>query len=308
MRHKTVCLFAAAVVLSALVIGCSEKKEISPLYLLEELEAAAARSDPEERIAQLEIFVSNHGDHPYRVRAYERILEVMAVELGDYERAVEYFDGLMTRESDPRIRGMLCYGRFAHLWKTDREQALSYADQLVTGPESHYRLFLYMAYFLVWDEEYKKNAELAERVLDKAIASAEKDNERNQAIAVLGTLKDKMGKTDEAFEILSRAAGTPDADEVIGRILWDRGEREQALETYIRYIAVLPGAREHMSLDSLYALVYPGSDDLDGKIWAERIIEGSPLEEHTFVDINGKEHALGGYEDVVLVLNIWQPT
>ncbi len=149
---------------------------------------------------------------------------------------------------------------------------------------------------------------MAERVLDRAIESAKDDYERNQAVAVLGTLKDKMGATDEAFEILSGAAGTPDADEVIGRILWDRGEQEKALEVYIRFTAVIPGARKQLSLDSLYTLVYPGSDDLDTKIWDKRILNGTELEDHRFVDIEGKVHQLGDYDDVVLVINIWQPT
>jgi tetratricopeptide (TPR) repeat protein len=308
MTRTAISLVAVAVVLSIVMTGCSDKKEISPLFLLEELEAASARSDPEERIEQLEIFAANHKDHAYRAKAYDRILEVMVVELDDYERAVEYFDELMEQETDPQIRGSLCYGKFAHLWKADCEQALSYADELVKGPESSYRLFLYISYYLVWSEDYEKNAGLAERVLDKAMESAKTDYERNQATAVLGTLKEKIGATDEALEILSSVAGTPDADEVIGGILWDRGEREKALETYRRYTAVIPGAREHLSLDSLYALVYPGSDDLDSKIWDERILGGTELDEHRFVDIEGRAYELGDYDDVVLVINIWQPT
>ncbi len=146
MRRTTFSLIAVAVILSVLVAGCSEKKEISPLFLLEELEAATARSDPEKRIDQLEIFAANHQDHPYRAQAYSRILEVMTVELDDYDRATEYFGELMKKETDPRIRGTLCYRRFAHLWKADREQALSYIDELVGGAESHYRLFLYISY------------------------------------------------------------------------------------------------------------------------------------------------------------------
>lgn len=308
MRYATVGIVAVAVVLSVLATGCSDEKEISPLFLLEELEAATARSDPEERIEQLEIFAANHKDHPYRAKAYDRILEVIASELDDYERAVEYFDELMEREADPRIRGTLCYGKFSHLWKADREQALSYTGELVAGPESDYRLFLYISYYLVWSDDYEKNAALAERVLGKALESSKDDYERDQATAVLGKLKNKVGATDEAFEILSEIAGTPDADEVIGRILWDRGEREKALEAYIRCAAAIPGAREHLSLDSLYAIAYPGSDDLDAKIWGERVIDGAELEEHGFVDIEGREHELGDYDDVVLVINIWQPT
>ena len=63
-----------------------------------------------------------------------------------------------------------------------------------------------------------------------------------------------------------------------------------------------------MSLDSLYTLVYPGSDDLDTKIWDKRMLNGTELEDHRFVDIEGKVYQLGDYEDVVLVINIWQPT
>jgi predicted negative regulator of RcsB-dependent stress response len=297
-----------AIALLVLAAGCSREKEVSPLFILEELEAATARSDPEERIEQLEIFAANHADHPYGAKAYERILDVMTSELDDPERAWEYFDGLMDEQTDPKIRGSLCYRKFAYLWKADKEQALAYIDELVEGPESHYRLFLYISYYLVWSDDYAENAALAERVLDKAIASAGTEYESKQAVAVLGALKDKIGATDEAFDILSGIAGTPDADEVVGRILWERGDREEALETYIRYTAVIPGAREHLSLDSLYALVYPGSDDLAEKIWDARILEGVRLEDHEFVDIEGKSYRLGDYDDVTLVINLWQPT
>ena len=308
MIRTPVSLALLAIALLVLAAGCSQEKEVSPLFILEELEAATARSDPEERIGQLEIFAANHEDHPYGVKAYERILDVMTTELDDPERAWEYFDGLMEKQEDPKVRGTLCYRRFAYLWKADKEQALLYIDELVEGPESHYRLFLYISYYLVWSDDYEQNAALAERVLDKAIASAGTEYERKQAVAVLGTLKDKLGATDEAFDILSAIAGTPDADEVMGRILWERGEREEALETYIRYTAVIPGAREHLSLDSLYALVYPGSEDLDEKIWDERMLERARLEDHEFVDIEGKSNRLGDYDDVTLVINIWQPT
>jgi tetratricopeptide (TPR) repeat protein len=308
VKRKYIGLIALAVFFSLCVAGCSERREPSPLYLLEELEAASAVDDPEGRIERLEIFVGNHPDHQYRGLAYRRILETMMEDQGDAARADLYFEEVMGREENPKIRGGLIYARFSTLWKKDKDLAISLAGELVSGPETYYRLFLYMAYYLIWDEDCEKNAGLAEKVLRKAIDTAADVYERNQAVAVLGGLKERLGQIDEALVILEPVAGTYDADEVLARILWERGERERALDAYIRVAAVVPGARKGSSLDSLYALVYRDSSGLDAKIWEKRIIDGERLHPQSFVDIEGRRIDLAGFRDTKLIVNIWQPT
>jgi len=301
-------LLAAMVFSFLLATACSERGEVSVLYILEELETASSIDDPEERIGRLGIFIVNHPDHRYRITAYNRILEAMAVELDDYDRALGYFNGAMERESDPHVRGMLNYTKFAHLWERDREQAVSLAGELVKGPESDYRLFLYISYYLVWDEDYGRYADLARETLSKAVGVAAGDAERNQAAALLGGLERKLGNSEKALEILEPLAGTYAADESLGDILWERGEREEAIEAYIRLAAVVPGASEEKSIDSLYALVHPDGPALDDRIWEKRIIDCKELAPQRFVDIEGKSYDLEQFRGTKLVVNIWQPT
>jgi len=306
-RHRIV---STAIVLISLSLSasCTEKGEVSALYILEELETASSIEDPGERIERLEIFAGNHRDNPYRILAYNRIFEAMAVDLDDYGRALEFLDGVMARESDPRARGALQYGNFAHLWKTDRERAVSLAGELVKGPESYFRLFLYISYYLVYDEEYLRYSDLARETLSKAIDIAGNDAERNQAAAVLGGLEAKLGEDGKALEILEPLEGTYAADEALGDLYWKRGEREKAIEAYIRLAAVVPGAREEKSIDSLYALVHPDDSGLDDLIWDERILCCEELVPRRFVDIEGRSYDLARMRGRRLVVNIWQPT
>ena len=291
-----------------LATACTEKGEMSALYILEELETASSIEDPEERIGRLEIFIANHPDHRCRITAHNRIFETMAADLDDYDGALAYYEGVMEQESDPHLRGMLTYRRFAHLWKHDREGAIALAKELVEGPESYYRLFLYISYYIVWDGDYRQNADLARRTLSKAIDLAGNDAERTQAAAVLGGLEMKLGNTTKALEILEPLAGAYAADESLGDILWEEGERERALEAYLRLAAVVPGAVEEKSIDSLYALVYPDGPPLEERIWKERIIDGGSLAAQSFVDIEGKRYDLERFRGMKLVINIWQPT
>jgi len=308
MKRTCIGLLATLVFSFLLATACSERSEVSALYILEELETASSIEDPEERIGRLEIFIGNHPDNRYRITAYNRIFEAMAAELDDYDRATVYFNGVMERESDPYVRGMLNYTRFAHLWKEDREQAISLAGELVKGPESYYRLFLYISYYLVWDEDYERYAGLARETLSKALDVAANDAERNQAAAILGGLEQKLGNSEKALELLEPLAGTYAADESLGDILWERDEREKALEAYVRLVAVVPGAREEKSIDSLYALVYPDGPALDDRVWEKRIIDGEELAPQRFVDIEGKSYDLERLRGSKLVVNIWQPT
>lgn len=308
MKRPCIGLLAALLFSLLLSIACSERSGVSALYILEEFETASSIEDPEARIERLEIFIGNHPDHRYRILAYNRIFETMAVELDDYDRALDFLGGAMSRESDPPVRGMLDYRKFAHLWKMDREQAISLADVLVKGPESYYRLFLYISYYLVYDEDYGRYADLARETLSKAIDVAANDAERNQAAAVLGSLEQKLGNSEKALEILEPLAGTYAADESLGDIYWERGEREEALEAYIRLSAVVPGARKEKSIDSLYALVYPDGPGIDIRIWKERIVDSGELAPQRFTDIEGRSYDLARMKGVRLVVNIWQPT
>jgi tetratricopeptide (TPR) repeat protein len=308
VKRKCIDVLAVVALFSLFVTGCSERRETSPLFLLEELEAASAVDDPEGRIERLEIFLKNHSDHSYRKIAYDRILDALTDDLSDPARAETYFKDVLGREEDPQIRGSVLFWKFSKLWKADKEEALSLARELVSGQETYFRLFLYMAYYLIWDEDYEKNADLAEKVLEKAVETSSDDYERRQAIAVLGGLKERLGERDEALEILEPVAGTYDADEIIARILWDKGERERALGAYIRSAAVVPGARKSSSLDSLYALVYRDTSELDAKIWEERIIDGGKLPPQSLVDIEGRRFDLADFKGVKLIVNIWQPT
>ena len=308
MKRPCIGLLTALLFSFILTAGCFESGEVSVLYILEELETASSIEDPEERIERLEIFVGNHPDHQYRIMAHNRIFEAMAVDLADYDRAIDYFNGVMERESDPHVRGMLNYRKFAHLWKGEREQAISLAGELVKGPESYYRLFLYISYYLVWDENYELYADLGRETLSKAIDVATSDAERDQAAAILGGLEQKLGNNEKALEILEPLAGTYAADESLGDILWESGRREEALEAYIRLTATVPGALEEKSIDSLYTLVYPDGPELEKRIWEKRIIEGENLAQQSFVDIEGKRYDLERLRGTKLVVNIWQPT
>jgi hypothetical protein len=308
MKRPCSGLLTALILSLLLSTACSEKGEVSVLFILEELETASSIEDPEERIDRLEIFIGNHPDHRYRITAYNRMFEAMAVELDDYGRALGYFNEVMARENDPYVRGMLNYRRFAHLWKKDRDQAISLAGGLAKGPETYYRLFLYISYYLVWDDDFDRYADLARETLGRAIAVASNDAERNQAAAILGTLEQKLGNTGKALEILEPLAGNYTADESLGDILWKRGEREKALEAYIRLAAVVPGALGEKSIDSLYTLVYPDGPELDGRIWEERIVDCDELAPQRFIDIEGKSYDIARLEGKRLVVNIWQPT
>lgn len=305
---KRTAIVAALALSLFLQASCSERDEVSPLYVLEELETASSVEDPGERIQRLEIFIDGHPDSPFRIKAYDGIFDAMAVDLDDYAGALDFLDGVLSREGDPHARGMLHYTHFAYLWKRDREHALSLAGELVEGQESYYRLFLYLSYHLVWDDECERYADLARETLSKAIVVAESEAEQKQAAAVLGALEWKLGDGEGALEILEPLAGTYAADEALGEIYWERGEREKALEVFIRLAAVVPGARKEKSIDSLYALVHPGDTGLDDLIWEHRMLCCEDLVPRRFIDIEGRGYDLARMRGRRLVINIWQPT
>lgn len=305
MRTPMLCTITLFVIAMLVLPGCSSREEISALYILEELEAASAVSDPEEKVERLNIFIENHRNHPYRLLGYEKVLEALVNDMNDIERAQKYFDSVLEKERDVKIRGNLHFGRFENLWETDREAATAIARSLLEGNERYYRLFLYMGYHLMDDE---KQADLAERCFERARDLASHSIERNQAITMIGKIRSGQGRKDDAVEILQGARGNPVAQRYLGELFWDAGKKEEALDAYIRFVASYPGAREKVSLDSLYALVYQGSSDLDEMIMDARIRDEGPLPDEGFVDVEGKSYRLTGYRGTNLVVNIWSPT
>jgi tetratricopeptide (TPR) repeat protein len=302
-RAQTISVIALAV--AAVIAGCSGTREQSALYILEELAAASAVKDCEERVERLEIFIGNHPEHCYRLRAYETILETLASDLGDKGRAQQYLDAIMEKESDPAVRGMLYYHTFAFLYNTDKDQALELAEALIEGGEPYYRLYLYIGYRLYGEEGME---ELTEHFLARAASLGRNEYERSQALAVLGSYLEYRGQRAKALEYLERAGGNPYANETRGKILWEEGDRRDALDAYMDYVAVVPAARESLRLDSLYALVYDGANDLDRRLIGRRITDQGALPSGRFVDINGKRHNLDKYRGKKLVVNIWNPT
>jgi tetratricopeptide (TPR) repeat protein len=304
MRHAVIGISLAAVVLSFLP-GCTEKSSHSDLYVLEELEAASRGTDPEKRVERLMIFTGNHPDHPYRVLGHRRVFEALALESGDIERASAYLDKVLSSERQDRVRGDLLYGKFSLLWGVDRESAVALAEDLVTGTEKYYRMYFYLALYLMEDET---QGGLAERCFLKAAELAPHGAEKAQVLGEYGMFLEAGGRTDEALEVLAKAAAYGYANEVLGQILWERGEHEAAIEAYLRFAAVVPAARGKINLDSLYAVVHAGAGNLSDEIMTRRIFDGELLPDEDFVDIEGRQFNLGDYRGSPLALFVFSPT
>ncbi len=303
-RHAVIGFSLVAVALSFLP-GCTEKSNHSDLYVLEELEAASEGTNPEKRVERLMIFTANHPDHPYRVLGHRRVFETLASEIGDRERASAYLDEVLASERQDRVRGDLLYGKFSFLWGVDRESAVALAEDLVTGTEKYYRMYFYLALYLMEDET---QAGLAERCFLKAAELAPPGAEKEQVLGEYGVFLEAEGRTDEALEVLAKAAAYGYANEVLGRMLWERGEREAAIEAYLRFAAMVPAARGKINLDSLYAIVHADAGNLTGEIMMRRIFDGGLLPDEDFVDIEGRQFNLGDYRGSPLVLFVFSPT
>jgi tetratricopeptide (TPR) repeat protein len=305
MKNRLIPVIVGAALALAALPCCTGHTDFSDLYVLEEYEAASAVHDPGERVERLVIFTKNHAAHPYRVHGYRRVFETIASDLVERERAFRYLDDVLAAERDPKVRGDLYYSRFAFLWGADRASAVSLAGELCEGPEVYYRLFFYLALYLMEDGE---QAALAERCFERSIHLAPAGPERAQVMGEYGAFLDGEGRTDEALELLGEATGYGFAYEPLGRILWERGERGKAIEAYIRLAALVPEARRRNSIDSLYALVRPGAADLDERIMARRVFEGDVIPDMEFSDIEGKRFSLGDYRGSPLVLIAFSPT
>jgi len=294
----------AAAVLVPLSGGCSKREPPSALYILEELEAASAVKDPAERVERFKIFIANHADHPYRFLAYAQVFEITAREMKDEARAQSYLSALLTKETDSGARGELLLDKFSYLIEQDKERALAFADTLMETERSP-RLFLYMGYYLM---DAKAAPDLAVKCFLKSADLSTKPHEKSQAMAMAGACLEEQGKQEEARRYLATATGNPEADELMGKLLWEEGKRPEALEMYIRCAARMPGARKYVKLDSLYALVYPDAKNLDEKILARRIGDEGPFPDARFVDLDGKVHDLSELRGTKIVINVLSPT
>lgn len=295
----------AAAILSVLVFeGCTPRERPSALYVLEELEAASAVKKPQERVSRLDIFIKSHADHPYRMIAYQRALDALAKDMKDDSAVARYLDQVLAKEKDVSPRGDLLYWKFSHLYETNKTAALALADSLLPAERSP-RLFLYMGYDL---SDNKDRPDLAEKCFLKAAELAALPLMKAQATAMAGTYLESIGKKDEAMVYLKEAAGNPDADEAMGKILWADGKKDEALDAYICCVARMPGARKLVKLDSLYALVHPEAKDLNDKIMTLRIVDEGPLPEGQFVDLEGKSYDFSKLKGTKVVINALSPT
>jgi tetratricopeptide (TPR) repeat protein len=297
-------LVLAAFVALVVIAGCARKEHPSALYVLQELETASAVKNPEERIERLNIFVRNHANSPYRILAYRRVFDAMMGDLKDEAGASRYLAEALAKETDESVRGDLLYAKFSHLYESNKGAALTLADSLLSV-ESAPRLFLYMGYDLM---DCKERPELAERCFLKSADLTPLPILRSQAVAMAGVYLESIGKKDEARKYLAAAAGNPEADMTMGKLLWEEGEKDRALDTYIRCAARMPGAREWVKLDSLYAIVHASAGNLDERIASLRIVDEGPLPEARFVDINGESHDLSMLKGTKIVINALSPT
>ncbi len=306
---RKIILFAAAVVLMAGIFpSCSGETGTagtSDLYILEELETARSVEDADKRVERLEIFTANNSAHPYRSLAYENILETMAVDNGDVEGALAYFDGLMEKEIDPAIRGKLIFAKFEFFWESDSLRSVALAKEVIESGEKDFRLLMYMAYFLM-DAEGQE--EIADAVFMRLIEVTGDEHRKNHARTVYAEFLEAGGREEDAAELLELASSYTFANALIGRRLWEEDRREEALERYIFLAAGAPGYRKYIKLDSLYSVVYSSSNDLESKIAALRIGGGPQIPDREFVDIRGMRHSIYGYHGSKMVITAFSPT
>jgi tetratricopeptide (TPR) repeat protein len=304
MTRSVMLLALAAVILGLFAGGCARREETSALYVLEELEAASAVKNPSARVERLSIFIANHPDHPYRFLAYNRMFETLGTDLKDEAGLDERFAEALAKEKDSSARGELLLGRFTRLMETDKPAAAAFADSMLLAERSA-RLFLIMGYYLM---DPKADQDLALKCFLKSADLSTGSYEKAQAIAMAGTVLEERGKRDEAMRYLAMAAGNPEAELLMGKILWDEGKRKEAVDAYISCAARMPGARAEVKLDSLYAIVDPGSNDLDEAIMARRIGDDGPMPGGSFVDLDGRSYDLADLKGKKMVLVAMSPT
>lgn len=302
---RTIIIGAVIAAAATLLPGCSQRPGATDLYILEELEAAASVKDPADRARRLEIFARNHSSHPYRAEAWQKMLEAMAEQPGGAERALERFDRAIEDERDPAIRGRLLFSKFEFFWESDSMRAIDMARATAAGNETDFRLLMYMAYYLMDAEGHEETADI---VFRRLIDVTSDPLRRSHARTVYAGFLERQGKEEEAFGQLELAASYPFADRKLAERFWERGDREEAIEAWIRLVAEVPGAFEYIRLDSLYAIASPGAADLSERIAAERIAAGALLPDRSFIDIRGRSHSIEGYRGTKLVIVAFSPT
>ena len=306
--RKILPLFLAAVIAAGILPSCSSERDTagtSDLYLLEELETARAVEDADKRIERLEIFAANNAGHPYRSFALESIMETMAVDKGDVEGALAYFDALMEKESDPSIRGKLLFAKFEYFWESDSLKSVALAKEVAGSGETDFRLLMYMGYYLMYA---KGHEDVTDAVFKRLIEVTDDEHRKNHARTIYGEFLEKNGRSEEAVKVFELASSYTFANEPLGRMLWEEGRHEEALEKYIYLSAGAPGYRKYIKLDSLYATVHPEPNDLETRISALRVVSGPEIPDMEFVDIRGARHTIEGYRGTKLVITAFSPT
>ncbi len=306
--RNIILLAAAAVFLAGIFPSCSGETGTagtSDLYLLEELETARLVENADKRLERLEIFTANNSAHPYRLLAYEDILETMAVDKGDVEGALAYFDGLIKKEEDPAIRGKLLFAKFEFFREADSLRSVALAKEVLESGEKDFRLLMYMAYYLMGVEGQE---EIVDAIFVRLIEVSEDEHRKNHARTIYAEFLEADGCEEKAAEVLELASSYTFANAPIGRRLWEEDRREEALERYIFLAAGAPGYRKYIKLDSLYSVVYPSSNDLESKIGVLRIVYGPQIPDREFVDIRGMRHSISGYRGSKVVITAFSPT
>jgi tetratricopeptide (TPR) repeat protein len=281
------------------------RREKSDIYVMEEFEVASSIKIPEKRIERLKIFLNNHPDHMCRKFAYNRIFDTIAEDAGQRKEAMAFLDTTIEAEKDPDIRGTLYYKKFTYLWSVDSTKAANFVTKLLESDEKDFRMFVYMGF----DLDYRGRFELAEEMFRRAMNIGNNPFEKSFAGVLYGEFLSEHGKNDLALKILKESTDNVFAGKQLGKIQWEKGEKKDALESYINLVSGVPEERDEVKLDSLYAIVYPGNvTELDEKILEKRIAHKTLLHGSRLVDTEGKYYNLSDYKGRKLVLSVWSPT
>ena len=300
--EKTRALFFLFVL--CFLFSCSGREGPSSLYVLEELEKASSIEDPSERLERLKIFINNNSQHPFRVEAYRRVLETTIKDMKDWDSANGFIDELLLREKEPWIRGEILFEKFSYLDDQDSIKAFAFVEDLLE--DEHYpRMFFYLGYMV---GRHQGAEGLAKRCYEKAIELCRRRIEKAQITSFFGSYLMKIGEKDRAIELLKEASGYPTADAILANEFWSQGKKEEAIKYYIRYAAVMPGARKYVKLDSLYAVVFGDTSGLDRELFRRRLIDDGLLPDKMFYDMEGRRHRLSDYKGQKLVIYAWSPT
>ncbi len=284
--------------------GCSVDNPGNDIYIMEELEAASSLEDPDKRVERLQMFLESYPGHYCRKFAYRRIFRTLAVELGREEKAFDFVYRVEESEDDAGILSDLYYSGFTYLMDIDSMRAVRYAKNILKEKDIDFRHILYFGF----DLNHAGISGPAFRMFRRGLEKAENSIERDFAGMILGEALYRSGRQDSAMKVLMDSRGSPFSGRYIGEILWKRGQREEALEYYMNLAAGVPGMRDRVGLDSLYALVYPDKPgDLDREILKKRIGERKLLHDGEFAGISGRIYDLSSFRGKKLVIGAWSP-